>query len=233
LNNLSIVLCSYNEALNIYPTLIKLTNKNFIKEIIIIDDNSTDGTIKLINEFNDPKINLIVRKKESGFASAFIKGINLATGKYILRFDFDMHDDINFFLENFLLIEKSVDLLIFSRYVDYGSDERSIYRNIPSHILNLVCSFFLSNKVKDYTSCIMILKKSLLSECYPKQTNYANFIIEFVYDVIIKKKNIKEIGFIQKKNTENNSKSAPNILKFFLNGLLYFSTIFKCFFKKK
>lgn len=233
MNNLSIVLCSYNEALNIYPTLNKLTNKNFIKEIIIIDDNSSDGTIELINKFNDPKIHLIVRKNESGFASAFIKGINLATGKYILRFDFDMHDNINFFLENFLLMEKSIDLLIFSRYVDYGSDERSIYRNIPSHILNLVCSFFLSNKVKDYTSCIMILKKSLLSECYPKQTNYANFIIEFVYDVIIKKKIIKEIGFIQKKNTENNSKSAPNILKFFLNGLLYFSTIFKCFFKKK
>lgn len=233
MNNLSIVLCSYNEALNIYPTLIKLTNKKFIKEIIIIDDNSTDGTIDLVNKFNEPKIKLIVRKKETGFASAFIKGINLSSADYILRFDIDMYDNIEFFLKHFLSIDKHDDLLIFSRYVKNGSDERSLYRNIPSYIINLFCRILLSSKVKDYTSCIMIIKKNLLNDCYPKESNYANFIIEFVYDVILKEKKIKEIGFIQKKSTESNSKSAPNILKFFFNGMLYFFTIFKCLFKKK
>ena len=51
-----------------------------------------------------------------------------------------------------------------------------------------------------------------------KNSFYANFIIEFVFSLIIKKKNYLELGFEQRKATELNSKSAPSILGFLTNG---------------
>ena len=50
MNNLSIVLSTYNEEDNIRQTLTKLINNNLINEIIIIDDNSHDQTVRIINE---------------------------------------------------------------------------------------------------------------------------------------------------------------------------------------
>ena len=227
MNNLSIVLCTYNEAINIKQTLTKLVEKIPVKEIIVIDDSSIDGTVDIIKNFKNDKIKLFVRKKTRGFASAYIFGILMTSGDYILRFDVDMYPEIDFFIDSFEK-NKNRDCIIFSRYVGNGSDLRGHYRKIPSLILNKICQYLLSNKIKDYTSCIMLFKRDLLSDILPQNTYYANFIIEFVFSLIIKKKNYLEIGFIQKKDTELNSKSAPNILRFIKNGFFYLITIFKC-----
>jgi len=227
MSNLSIVLCTYNEANNIKQTLIKLVSKNSVKEIIIIDDNSTDGTSDIIKSLNNNKIKLFIRKNTRGFASAFIFGIMMSQGDYILRFDIDMFDNIDFFLDSFEK-NKVRDCVIFSRYIKGGKDLRGNYRKIPSLILNMICQYLLSSKIKDYTSCIIFFKRSLLSNIVPQNTFYANFIIEFVFYLILKKKNYLEIGFEQKKGTELNSKSAPNILRFLMNGSFYLITILKC-----
>ena len=141
--------------------------------------------------------------------------------------DVDMYQEINFFIDTFEK-NKDRDCVIFSRYVVNGDDLRSHYRKLPSLILNKTCQYLLSNKIKDYTSCIMFFKRDLLSDILPQNSYYANFIIEFVFSLIIKKKNYLEIGFIQKTITEQNSKSAPNKLKFFKNGFFYLITILKC-----
>lgn len=227
MNNLSIVLSTYNEEDNIRQTLTKLMNNSLISEVIIIDDNSNDQTVKIINEIKNDKIRLFIRKNTKGFASAFIFGLTMANGKYIMRFDVDMHSEIEFFLNTF---EKNTDkeCLIFSRYVANGDDQRVLYRKLSSLIINKLCQYLLSNKIKDYTSCIMFFKKDILMDIMPKNTHYANFIIEFVFFLILKKKNYSEVGFIQKKNTELNSKSSPNILGFLKNGFFYLLTIFRC-----
>jgi glycosyltransferase involved in cell wall biosynthesis len=227
MNNLSIVLSTYNEENNIEQALTKLVNSASVGEIIIVDDNSTDETVNIINNLKNSKIKLFVRKTTRGFASSFIFGIMMSSSSHILRFDLDMHEEIDFFIKTFEK-NKDQDCVIFSRYVDNGNDLRSNYRKIPSLILNKTCQYLLSSKIKDYTSCIMFFKKDLLSDILPQNSYYANFIIEFVFSLIIKKKYYLEVGFIQKKNTELNSKSAPNILSFLKNGFFYLITILKC-----
>ena len=230
--NLSIVLSTFNEVANIKPTLNKLINKQCIKEIIIIDDNSNDGTIDILKTFNNPKIKFKIRKNIRGFASAFIDGLEIAKSDYILRFDLDMYESIDYFLENFNKIDPDTDCLIFSRYINKGTDQRSIYRSFPSLIINKLCQFFLYENIKDYTSCIILFKREILKNHYPKKTNYANFIIEFIFDLKRNNKVIKEIPFKQLKSTELNSKSAPNIFKFIFNGSLYLISIIKCLYIK-
>ena len=159
MNDLSVILCSYNEEKNIGKTLKKLLKYNVVKEIIIIDDNSTDKTIPIIESFRSKKIRLYVRKKVRGFASAFIYGIRLSKAKYILRFDVDMYQSIDLFINKFLKLNKiKMELIIFSRYVKNGRDLRGNFRKISSLFLNKICQIIISNRVKDYTSCIILFR---------------------------------------------------------------------------
>lgn len=230
MNKLSVVLCTFNEENCIKKTLDTLVNEEIISEIIIIDDNSRDKTIKIVKKIKNKKIKLYVRKQARGFASALIYGIKKTNYDYILRFDADMHLNVKYFIKTFKRYDNK-DCIIFSRYVNKGNDLRGNFRKFSSLILNLVCRYVLSTKIKDYTSCIMIFNKKILGDIKIKDTSYANFIIEFCYDLIIKNKNFIEVPFIQNKNTENNSKSAPNLNTFIKNGLYYAWTIIKCLFK--
>ena len=136
MNDLSIVLCTYNEAAHIKEALTKLISKTSVREIIIIDDDSSDGTANIIRSLRSDKIKFFLREKTRGFASAFIFGILMSNGNYILRFDVDMYEEINFFIDTFEK-NKDRDCVIFSRYVVNGDDLRSHYRKLPSLILNL------------------------------------------------------------------------------------------------
>ena len=227
MGNLSIVLSSYNEVENIKFAIDALVNQSVVKEIIIIDDNSSDGTIDILENYNHPKIKFVVRKNIRGFASAFIDGIKLCSGEYILRFDIDMHNSIDHFIKTFENI-KNEDCIIFSRYVENALDERSKYRRLPSLVINKLCQLLLYSQIKDYTSCIIIFNRNILTDIFPKNTFYANFIIDFIFELKKNNKIIKEVPFIQEKNTELNSKSAPSILKFLTNGLYYLISILRC-----
>ena len=135
MNNLSVVLCTYNEEKFIGRVLKKLIKRNIVKEIIIIDDNSQDKTIEIINKFKNKKIKLFVRKKIRGFASALNYGIMKSNFNNILRFDVDMYSDIDYFLNSFHKY-KHKDCIIFSRYIKNGKD-RLVITSIP----------FLSEKI--------------------------------------------------------------------------------------
>ena len=231
MNNLSVILCTYNEVASIKQTLDKLISREEVNEIIIIDDSSKDGTINIIESYNNKKIKFYIRKDTKGFASAFIFGLFVSNGEHILRFDLDMHDDIDYFINEYKNnINK--DCIIFSRYVDGGKDLRGNFRKVSSSLINKFCQLLLSKKIKDYTSCVMIFKRSLLKDNIPNNSGYANFIIEFVYKLILLNKNFLEIAYIQKKKTELNSKSATNIFIFLKNGFYYLITIIKCYIMK-
>ena len=231
MNKLSIILCSYNEENNIKLTLENLIDKECVAEIIVVDDNSQDNTVTIINNFNNAKIKLYSRKNTKGFASAFIFGLMMSKETNVLRFDVDMHSSIDYFLQVYLE-NRQADCVIFSRYVKNGTDQRNNLRKISSFVLNKVCQIFLSNKIKDYTSCIFFFNKKILQDIQIKNTSYANFIIYFVFDLIKKKKSYLEVPFVQELSTQNNSKSAPNLLIFCKNGFFYLITIASCLLKK-
>ena len=71
--NLSVILCTYNEAKIINKTIDEIFLYNPNSEIIIVDDNSTDETQNIIKEKNSENIKLISRKSR-GLASACLMG---------------------------------------------------------------------------------------------------------------------------------------------------------------
>ena len=87
----SIILCTYNESNYIKETILEIEKNIPNLELIIIDDNSTDDTRKIIDELNhDKRIKLIHRKKSRGLASAFLRGMIETSGSYIGWLDTNM-----------------------------------------------------------------------------------------------------------------------------------------------
>ncbi len=88
----SIITPSYNSSNYIAETIYSVINQSFTNwEMIIVDDNSTDNSIKIIQSFieKDSRIKLIQFSKNSGSAVARNKAIEIAKGRYIAFLDSD------------------------------------------------------------------------------------------------------------------------------------------------
>jgi GT2 family glycosyltransferase len=91
MSKLSIIIVTYNSEKLIGPCLdsILKTTANLDSEIIIIDNNSQDGTVNLVKT-QFPQVRLTENKENVGFARAVNQGVKLAQGKFILLLNPDM-----------------------------------------------------------------------------------------------------------------------------------------------
>ena len=224
---ISIVLCTYNEVNYIEQTirLISQTLENV--EIIVVDDNSNDGTLEKLNTLKSIfNFKLIVRKNERGLASAHKRGFNESTGEYVGTIDVNSRDQILYFKDLAAKLNVGYDIAVLSRYILGGGDQRIFIRSFSSKAINTVARFFLRIPFNDFTSCIFLMKRKLLDYSEIIKTGYAEWFIEFIYIVYKKKYRLIEIPYIQKMDEKLSvSKSYPNILTFFYLGIIYFYRI--------
>tara|TARA_B100001123_G_scaffold378980_1_gene447512 strand:- start:52 stop:762 length:711 start_codon:yes stop_codon:yes gene_type:complete len=224
----SIILCTYNEANYIENAISELEKYIPNLELIIVDDYSTDGTIEIIKKLNiDNKYKAIFRKKNRGLASAFARGLIEATGDNIGWLDTNMGELAPRFLEMSKEIKLNNDLVILSRYINGGGDKRNLIRVLCSKYFNLLCRVMLTMSIKDFTSSIFLMKREIINEVTVLGYGHGEFFIEFLYKVHKKGYRIKEIPYVQKKDEDQkNSKSAPNLIKYFYLGFIYVLRIF-------
>ena len=224
---ISIVLCTYNEVNYIEQTirLISQTLENV--EIIVVDDNSNDGTLEKLDTLKSIfNFKLIVRKNERGLASAHKRGFNESTGEYVGTIDVNSRDQILYFKDLVAKLNAGYDIAVLSRYILGGEDQRIFIRSFSSKAINTVARFFLRIPFNDFTSCIFLMKRKLLDYSEIIKTGYAEWFIEFIYIVYKKKHRLIEIPYIQKMDEKLSvSKSYPNILTFFYLGIIYFYRI--------
>jgi dolichol-phosphate mannosyltransferase len=126
-----------NELINqIYDAIEKDENKNLNKnnvQVIVVDDNSCDGTEHIINQLKNEKyetLKLIIRKNESGLSSAVIKGFNEALGEILLCMDADLQHPPTAVpkLLNLLINNQKLEYVLGTRY---GTGEMRVDNNWP------------------------------------------------------------------------------------------------------
>ncbi|HKJ40966.1 MAG TPA: glycosyltransferase, partial [Sunxiuqinia sp.] len=95
MKQLSLVICVYNEELNIKPLSeqIKVALKDYDYEAIFVDDGSIDRTREEIRAINDKHFLLLELKKNYGQSSALQAGIEAASGEYVALIDGDLQND--------------------------------------------------------------------------------------------------------------------------------------------
>ena len=224
----SIILCTYNEEKYIENIISELEKNISNLELVIVDDLSTDGTTEIIKQLNvGNKFKAIFRKKNRGLASAFVRGLIETTGDNIGWIDTNMGELTPRFIEMTEELKLNNDLVILSRYIVGGGDKRNLIRVLCSKYFNILCRIILTPTIKDFTSSIFLMKRRIINEVTFLGYGHGEFFIEFLYKVHKKGFKIKEIPYVQEKDQDlTNSKSSPNLVKFFYLGFIYVLRIF-------
>ena len=222
--NLSIILSTYNEELFIEETIKEIITIFPECEIIIVDDRSADETINIIKKLNIKNIKLFERKNR-GLASAFLLGIINSSKDIIGWIDSNQGKLIIKYPEMITQLNTN-DIVILSRYVNGGFDKRNKKRVITSKIINSLCGYVLGSTIKDYTSSMFVMKRSVLNHVIPIGYGHGEFFIEFLYKAKKNNLKIKEIPFIQEADHEELSKTASNIYRFINLGKDYIFRVF-------
>lgn len=118
-----IIIPTYNEAdniENIIKALLALSYANVSIELLIVDDNSTDGTGAIVKGFSSERVHIIERPGKMGLGTAYIRGFKYAIEKnydYVLEMDADFSHDPKS-IPDFLDKMNDYDLVIGSRYIE-------------------------------------------------------------------------------------------------------------------
>lgn len=176
MSKISIIIPIFNEEKFIENLLNKINKikliKNFKKEIICVNDGSTDNSLKILKKYKYIKI---INQKNFGKGHAVQQGIKKATGKYIIVQDSDLEydpRDINKLLKK--IIYKRNSAVYGSRYLNYKIFNRIFQKNqnILAFLFNYVLSFNFYLKYKIYITDLLTGYKM-----YPKSFFKKNKII--------------------------------------------------------
>ena len=226
---ISIILSTYNEAPIIKESIDKIFATIENVEVVVVDDNSTDGTLNIINSIENKNLKVYSRKSR-GLASAFLLGLINTDGDYVGWTDSNMPQLTNHFKDMIKKLD-SYDLVLLSRYIAGGGDQRSKMRVLSSKIINFICRFFLGNEIKDYTSSIFLMHRNVLIHGVPIAYGHGEFFIEFLYKIKKNGMKIHEIPYVQPPDVEG-SKTASSIIRFFTLGFSYLIRILQIRFRK-
>lgn len=115
---ISIIMSVYNGQKYLEESIKSILNQKYDNfEFIIVNDKSTDDSLKIINSFNDPRIILIDNSQNIGLTKSLNKALKLAKGKYIARQD---DDDISLperLKEQFNYLEKNLETALLGTFV--------------------------------------------------------------------------------------------------------------------
>lgn len=143
-------------------SILKQTFNNF--EILLVNDGSTDNSLKICNEYQkvDSRIN-IINKKNGGLSDARNTGIKNAKGKYLIFIDSDDYvekDYIEYLLNAVELQNADVAACEFNLVKESGSFIKKETFNIPGNLKNLTGIEFLNYKYKPYgATCVVAWNK--------------------------------------------------------------------------
>ncbi len=227
---ISIVLATYNERENIAEMVRQIfASLGPSTEVIVVDDDSPDKTWEVVQNLNQPSVRLIRRIGERGLASAFYRGIQESCGEFIGWMDADLTMPPAL-LPQMLDKLSECDVVVASRYVKNGRDDRSFLRVSASWCINQLARIILNPNIHDFDSGFVLLRRDVIENVPMIATGYGEYFMEFLY-AASKRYRICEIPYHFRDREQGISKSAPNLTHFFRTGLQYIARIFAARFR--
>jgi dolichol-phosphate mannosyltransferase len=202
---LSVILPTFNEKDSIIllteEILSILDREKIDHEIVIVDDNSPDGTYdKIVNTFSgNSHVVPILRTKEKGLASAIFHGITNCSGDKVVVMDTDFNHPPDL-IPLLVKITDYFDIASGSRYVIGGGMETSRLRYLGSKLFNKFIHYTLQVKTTDNLSGYYAFNKKILDGIDASSIfyGYGDYFIRFLYVMQKKKKFILEVPVVYK-----------------------------------
>ncbi len=191
---LSIVIPCYNEKDNI-ESLVKRVLESPVpnKEIIVVNDKSTDGTEKILDEVIKPIVSKVIHHEENGGKGAALKtGFTHATGDFVIIQDADHEYDPNEYV-NVLqpLLEGKTEVVYGSRFLN-SKAKGYMANRVANKFLTAFSNIFTHEHLTDMETCYKCFKREVIQSIDIKEKRFG-FEPEITAKIAEKKIKIVEV----------------------------------------
>jgi len=193
----SVIIPCYNEVKTIKEIISKVLNyKDFNKEIIVIDDNSTDGSLEILKDELKNVIDiLLVNSKNFGKGYSVKRGIEVATGDIIIIQDADLEYDPSDYPRLIdPIIKNYADVVYGSRFI--GSDQKRVlhyWHSLGNAWLTMLSNIFTDLNLTDMEVGYKAFRSSVIKNIQLKENRFG-FEPEITAKISKKKIRIFEVG---------------------------------------
>jgi dolichol-phosphate mannosyltransferase len=209
---ISLIIPTYNEKDNVIPLVERLDRalSGYKYEIILVDDNSHDGTIDIANGLTSRyPVKVVVRRNERGLATAVIHGLKYASGEIIGVMDADLQHPPEVVPDLIKAMENGADMVIGSRYVPGGGCPNwGLSRKVISKVALEISHILLpsTRRVKDPLAGFFMFKRKNIDPARLKPIGYK---ISLEIMLMGNFKNIVEVPYMFNERSAGQSKLRP------------------------
>ncbi|MFC1809955.1 polyprenol monophosphomannose synthase [Patescibacteria group bacterium] len=213
-----IILPTYNEIENIGHLIPKIKYIMPDAHILVVDDNSPDGTSKHVKDIELNNVFVLDRHKKEGLGKAYIAGFKWALKRdYDLIFEMDADFSHNpKYLEDFLVAAEHADVVIGSRYIKGGGvKDWPAHRRLLSRFGNIGARMIAGIPIKDCTSGFKCFKRKVLESInFNNVSSFGySFQVEMNHLALKNGFKIKEIPIIFTDRKHGTSKMSGKIVR--------------------
>lgn len=177
---LTALMSVYNGERFIKETINSILNQSYTDfELLIVDDASTDNTVRIIESINDDRIRLVKLKQNVGVGQALKIGVEYIDSKYIVKVDSDDINDPNRFLSQKIFLDNNPDIHLVKSLMTYFTDDCEVEKSERFE--------YLKNYGEKYFNTIVT------SEDINKYINYWCCIPH--YSIMVRTETLKKIGY--------------------------------------
>lgn len=182
MSTLSIIIPAYNEARTIHLILNKVIETPIAyqveKEIIVVNDCSSDDTVAVLKAFIDSKPEVNIRTFNQPFnqgkGAAIHKGIELATGDYVLVQDADLeYDPADYNLLLRPMVEGVADVVYGSRFMGMGPHRILFFwHSIGNKFLTFLSNMFTNLNLTDMETCYKMFRADIIKNVVLREKRF-------------------------------------------------------------
>ena len=197
---LSVLIPTYNEEQNIGKCIVEvqtaLGKERIPYEIIVVNDNSTDGTADIVLEKmkTDSAIHLENRTLPGGFGRAIRSGLSVVQGEVVIIYMADLSDDPKNLIDYYRKIEEGYDCVFGSRFIQ-GSHVENYprFKKFVNRIVNTVMKYMFWTRFNDLTNAFKAYRIEVIEDCGPYHASHFNITLEMSLGALIRKYSIAEV----------------------------------------
>lgn len=219
MNEVLVIVPTYNERDNVEPITTAILAAEPRVDVLVVDDNSPDGTGQLADELaaKQPRIKVLHREKKQGLGKAYLHAFKWALEhgyQYVLEMDADFSHDPKYLPKLIDEAKSGADLVLGSRYVEGGGTVNwGPLRKLISRGGSLYARSILGVRTRDLTGGFKCFRRSVLEALdldSVKSTGYA-FQIELTYRALKAGFTVREVPIVFEDRRVGQSKMSRKI----------------------
>lgn len=161
---LSVVVPCYNEQATVKELLRRVLASDWVAEVILVDDGSTDGTLETAKSIVDPRLRILQQPFNMGKGAALRRGFAEASSDFVVVQDADLEydpSDYGRLLEN--LISGEADVVFGSRFIS-DRPHRVLYfwHSVGNRFLTILSNAFTNLNLTDMETCYKTFRRDLI-----------------------------------------------------------------------